>query len=151
MNLVTNITKSAGVVIIRYDKDIPKVLLMRAFDYWEFPKGKLEGTENKLMAAIREVKEESGINQLDFKWGKAFYETRPYGKDRKIVSYFIAETKEKKVTISPNPVDGGVEHEEYRWVTFEEARKLTGERINKVLDWAEHRICNLYTKKSSYA
>lgn len=139
-------TKSAGVVIVRYENSIPKVLLLRIYDYWEFPKGKIENNENKLTAAIREVHEESGIQQLDFKWGKTFYETKPYGKERKIVSYFIAETQEENVIIQPNPVEGNIEHEEYRWVTFEEAKELTGERLRKVLEWAENRIFNLYVE-----
>ena len=140
---------SAGVVIIRYEEDAPKVLLMRAYSYWDFPKGGVEKDENKLMAAIREVKEEAGINSLDFKWGKSFYETEPYGKSNKVVAYFVAETKEVDVIISKNPIDGRIEHEEYRWVTFEEARNLAGERINRVLSWAEDRITNLHKRKNA--
>lgn len=138
--------QSAGVVIIRYEGDSPKVLLMRAYSYWDFPKGGIEENENKLMAAIREVKEEAGIINLDFKWGKSFYETEPYGKNRKVVSYFVAETDEVDIVMGVNPVDGRTEHEEYRWVTFSEAKELAGERINRVLSWAEDRITNLYKK-----
>jgi 8-oxo-dGTP pyrophosphatase MutT (NUDIX family) len=49
-------TQSAGIVIIRYEQKKAKVLLMRAYNYWDFPKGGVEKEENKLMAAIREVK-----------------------------------------------------------------------------------------------
>lgn len=140
--------QSAGVVIIRYENDTPKVLLMRAYNYWDFPKGGVEANENKLMAAIREVKEEAGIKNLEFKWGKSFYETEPYGKNRKVVAYFMAETTEVEVVITGNPIDGRVEHEEYRWVSFEEAKSLAGERINRVLSWAEDRITNIYKRSN---
>jgi bis(5'-nucleosidyl)-tetraphosphatase len=133
-------TQSAGIVIVRYEDNIPKILLMRAYSYWDFPKGGVEINENKLMAAIREVREESGIVNLDFRWGKVFYETEPYGKTRKVVSYFLAETTEKVIVMGINPDIGKPEHEEYRWVNFEEAYRLAGDRIKKVLLWAQERM-----------
>lgn len=136
--------QSAGVVIVRFEDGSPKVLLMRAYSYWDFPKGGVEKDENKLMAAIREVREESGIVELNFKWGKSYYETEPYGKNRKVVSYFLAETPQSQIIMGINPESGKPEHEEYRWLNFEEAKALAGERINKVLDWAQDRITNLY-------
>lgn len=133
-------THSAGIVIIRYENEKPLILLMRAYQYWDFPKGGVEVNENKLTAAIREVKEEAGIEELTFKWGKSFYQTEPYGKNHKIVSYFIAETDEKEIVMGINQELGRPEHEEFRWVTFDEAKELAGERIKKVLKWAEERM-----------
>lgn len=133
-------THSAGIVIIRYEEDKPLILLMRSYQYWDFPKGGVEENENKLNAAMREVKEESGIDNLVFKWGKSFHQTEPYGKNNKVVSYFIAETDEKKVVMGVNEDLGRPEHDEYRWVTFNEARELAGNRIKRVLRWAEERM-----------
>ncbi len=133
-------THSAGIVIIRYEEDKPLILLMRSYQYWDFPKGGVEENENKLNAAMREVKEESGIDNLVFKWGKSFHQTEPYGKNNKVVSYFIAETDEKKVVMGVNEELGRPEHDEYRWVTFDEARELAGNRIKRVLRWAEERM-----------
>lgn len=133
-------THSAGIVIIRYEEDEPLILLMRSYQYWDFPKGGVEENENKLNAAMREVKEESGIDNLVFKWGKSFHQTEPYGKNNKVVSYFIAETDEKKVVMGVNEELGRPEHDEYRWVTFNEARELAGNRIKRVLRWAEERM-----------
>jgi 8-oxo-dGTP pyrophosphatase MutT (NUDIX family) len=133
-------THSAGIVIIRYEEDKPLILLMRSYQYWDFPKGGVEENENKLNAAMREVKEESGIDNLVFKWGKSFHQTEPYGKNNKVVSYFIAETDEKKVVMGVNEELGRPEHDEYRWVTFNEARELAGNRIKRVLRWAEERM-----------
>lgn len=136
--------QSAGVVIIRYEDEIPLVLLMRAYSYWDFPKGGIEDNENKIMAAIREVKEEAGITDLDFKWGKSYYETESYGKNKKVVFYFIAETKEENVIMGISPQLGTPEHEEYKWVTFSEAKSLTVDRIKKVISWVEERVLDLY-------
>jgi 8-oxo-dGTP pyrophosphatase MutT (NUDIX family) len=136
--------QSAGVVVVRFDNNGPKLLLMRAYNYWDFPKGGIEEKENKLEAAIREVKEESGITDLDFSWGKCYYETEPYGKNRKVVFYFIAKTNQENIEMLMNPISGKMEHEEYRWVTFEEAKDMTVERINKVISWAQDRIFNMY-------
>lgn len=133
-------THSAGIVIIRYEEEKPLVLLMRAYQYWDFPKGGVEENENKLIAAIREVKEEAGIENLDFKWGKAFHQTEPYGKSHKIVSYFIAETKQEDIVMGINEELGRAEHDEFRWVTFNQAKELAGERIRRVLRWAEERM-----------
>lgn len=132
--------RSAGVVIIRYEKNKPLILMMRAYSYWDFPKGKIEEGEDAIEAAIREVHEESGITKLNFKWGQINIETEPYGKYKKITKYFLAETNEKKVVIMVNPEIGKAEHDEYRWVSFDEANKLAVERIKRVLAWTNESI-----------
>lgn len=136
--------ESAGIVIVRYENDEPMVLLMRAYNYWDFPKGGIELEETKYEAALREVKEESGITDLEFPWGKTLYETEPYGRERKVVYYFLAETHTNDVVIGENPESGKREHEEYRWVSFDEAREMCVERIRRVLDWADNRITKIY-------
>lgn len=141
--------QSAGVVIIRYENNTPLLLLMRAYTYWDFPKGGIEDNENKIMAAIREVQEEAGITDLDFKWGKSYYETESYGKNKKVVFYFIAETKEQNIVMGISPQLGTPEHEEYKWVTFDEAKSLTVDRIKKVISWVEERVLDLYPISNS--
>ena len=139
--------QSAGIVIIRYQDGNPKVLFMRSYSYWDFPKGGVEDNENKFNAAIREVQEEAGITNLDFKWGRTYHETESYGKSNKTVSYFLAETDQIEVIMGINPDMGKAEHEEYLWLSFEEARILAVDRIKRVLDWAEDRIENIYSDK----
>ena len=140
--------QSAGIVIIRHERDLHKVLFMRSYSYWDFPKGGVEENENKFEAAIREVQEEAGITKLEFKWGRTYHETESYGKTNKTVSYFIAETTQSEIVMGINPVMGKAEHEEYQWLTFDEARYLSVDRITKVLNWAENRIKNIYAVRS---
>ena len=53
---------SAGVVVVRPDGDEWLFLLLRAFRYWDFPKGMMEPGETPMQAALREVKEETGFD-----------------------------------------------------------------------------------------
>ena len=132
--------KSAGIVIVRNINNIYYVLLMRSYNYWDFPKGGIETHETPLDAAIREVGEESGITNLTFNWGEIYYVTEKYGKSKKTVTYFIAQTTQSNVIMSISPALGKPEHDEYRWVTFDEARSLSIDRIIQVLNWAEKEI-----------
>lgn len=136
--------QSAGVIVVRKEGDKVKLLLLRSYDFWDFPKGGIEENESKLDAAIREVKEETRIEDLDFKWGKIYYETEPFGRNKKVVYYFVAETLEENVVMGINPSLGRPEHEEFRWVDVDEAKKTVVERIRKAIDWAQKRIENRY-------
>jgi 8-oxo-dGTP diphosphatase len=58
------------------------------YDDWSLPKGKLEPCESTRVAAVREVREETGARVA---LGRFLRTTRyKVGKDRKIVSYFAA-------------------------------------------------------------
>lgn len=132
--------QSAGVIVVRFENNKPCFLLLRAYDFWDFPKGKIENDETKLQAAVREVNEESGICDLKFNWGRVYYETERFGRNNKVVYYFLASTENKCVQIEKNPVTGCAEHQEYRWVSYDEAMILTKQRIQKAIWWAVNRI-----------
>ena len=127
---------SAGVVILRDTQDGRRFLLLRAYSYWDFPKGALEPGETPLQAAIREVQEETGLHDLEFQWGEAYRETEPYNRG-KVARYYLARTRQEKVTLAANPETGIHEHIEYRWVSFAQALKLITPRVNLILDWAD--------------
>lgn len=131
-----DLKRAFGVVIVRQEAGVWLYLLLRAYDYWDFPKGKPEAGEEPLATAKREVEEESGVTKLDFRWGEVFTETEPY-KAGKVARYYLAETKEKDVVLGINPELGRAEHHEFRWMTYEEARALLVPRLQKVIDWAE--------------
>ncbi len=132
-------TLSAGVVVVRRQGDEYLFLLLRAYKYWDFPKGIVESGEDPLDAARREVEEETTISDLDFKWGFEYMDTGPYNRG-KIARYYIAETRQDDVKLPVNPEIGKPEHDEYRWVTYEEALKLVGERVKPVVKWARQTI-----------
>ena len=130
---------SAGVIPVRRFGPEMRLLILRCFSYWDFPKGETEPGEDPLNAARREVAEEKGLLDLDFRWGTAFVETPPYGRG-KIARYYLAESPRGDVTLGINPQLGFPEHQEFRWVTPEEAHALLNDRVRAVLDWAVRRI-----------
>ncbi len=128
---------SAGVVILHWNHDHYQYLLLRAFNYWDFPKGIVEAGEAPLDAAIREVEEETGLTTLDFQWGLGYRETNPYNHGRKVARYYIAETPSTQVYLPVNPELGKPEHSEYRWVDRAEAWTLLTPRVQSILEWAD--------------
>lgn len=127
---------SAGVVVVKRQSGHFKYLLLRAFNHWDFPKGVVEDGEEIIDGALREVREESTIVDLEFTWGMQFRETGPYGPG-KVARYYLAETHQKTVDLPINPEIGRAEHEEYRWVTYDEALALVSPRVRSVLDWSQ--------------
>lgn len=128
---------SAGIVPVLKDQNL--FLLLRAYRYWDFPKGIVEPGEDPLTAATRELFEESGLKSPKFRWGKEFIETERYSYG-KIARYYLAEVASEKISLIENPVSGRREHDEYRWVTYDEASKLLVPRVRRVLDWAQARL-----------
>ncbi|RPI50653.1 MAG: NUDIX domain-containing protein, partial [Deltaproteobacteria bacterium] len=98
----SNVTKkkilSAGVILVRMNGVQLKYLLLRAFGYWDFPKGIVEPGESPVKAARREVEEETTLNDLNWHWGYDYREAGPYGSG-KVARYYIAETSESRVSL----------------------------------------------------
>jgi len=130
---------SAGVVIVNLEQEEPRYLLLRAYRHWDFPKGLVEAGEEPLQAAIREVEEETTIRQLDFSWGLDYRETPPYGRG-KIARYYLARTSQSAVELPVSPELGHPEHDEYRWLDYQAARRLLNERLRPILDWAREKV-----------
>ena len=130
---------SCGAVILRDTPDGLRVLMLRAFRHWDFPKGLIEAGETPQQTALREVREESGITTLEFPWGNGFVDTGPYNRG-KIARYYLARTKQEAVELLPSPDTGRPEHTEYRWLSFTQARRLASPRVAGVLDWAESQL-----------
>jgi bis(5'-nucleosidyl)-tetraphosphatase len=129
---------SAGIVPIFKDKK-PLYLLLRVYNYWDFPKGIVEKGEDPKQAARRELKEETTLEEVDFTWGENFIETKPYSYG-KIARYYLGQVNSREVDLPINPQLGRAEHQEYRWVTYEEAQKLLVPRVREVLNWAHNQL-----------
>jgi len=130
---------SAGVVVVRRAEDGWRVLLLRVYNYWDCPKGLVEAGEGPLDTARREVREETGITDLEFRWGEEFIETPPYSKG-KVARYYLAETRTADAKLPINAQLGRAEHHEWRWLSWEEAEQRVVDRLWNVLRWAQDRI-----------
>ena len=130
---------SAGVVVARETGDGARLLLLRAYKNWDFPKGQIEPGEEPLAAAVRETREEAGIDDLQFPWGRDYVETAPYA-GGKIARYYVARTGAERITLPVNPALGRPEHHEYRWVDLTEAFALTPPRLRPVIAWAASKV-----------
>jgi 8-oxo-dGTP pyrophosphatase MutT (NUDIX family) len=130
---------SAGVVVARETDDGARLLLLRAYRNWDFPKGQVEPGEDPFAAAIRETREEAGIVDLEFVWGEDYVETAPYARG-KVARYYVARTRAERLTLPINPALGRPEHHEYRWVDLTEAFALTGPRLRSVVAWAAGKV-----------
>ena len=116
-----------------------RLLLLRAYNNWDFPKGLVEPGEDQLAAARREVAEETGLAEVAYPFGDEFKETLPYA-GRKVARYYLAETGESKIELPVSPELGRPEHHEYRWASFDEAEELLPPRLAAVLEWAKRTI-----------
>jgi len=132
-------TLSCGIVLVRHSDGDWMTLMLRAYHHWDFPKGLCEADEQPLEAAIRELGEETGINDLSFDWGERFTETGPYSRG-KTARYYLGKTTIADVVMGPSPDTGLPEHHEWRWVTFDDAYDLASPRVRNVVQWARQII-----------
>jgi 8-oxo-dGTP pyrophosphatase MutT (NUDIX family) len=126
---------SSGVVVVNGAQKGLKYLLLRAYRNWDFPKGLVEAGEEPIDAALREVREETTLDDLSFDWGLEFLETGPYNKG-KISRYYIARSRETRVLLPVNPELGRPEHHEARWVEVAQALIMVSPRLQPVVHWA---------------
>jgi bis(5'-nucleosidyl)-tetraphosphatase len=127
--------RSAGVVVVRRFPEGWRLLVLRAYRNWDFPKGLVEEDEDMREAAQREVLEEASLADLEFHWGDAYKETLPYA-GGKVARYYVAESTAGDVKLPVAEDLGRPEHDEFRWVSFDGAEDLLPPRLAIVLDWA---------------
>lgn len=126
-------------VVVRETPEGWRFLLLRAFNHWDFPKGMVEQGEEPLAAAIREVREETLIEDLEFAWGDVYTETGPYSRG-KVARYYLAKTNTSAVTLPVIEALGRAEHNEFRWVDYETALRLVSPRVEPIVRWAAAQI-----------
>ncbi|MGN0518031.1 MAG: bis(5'-nucleosyl)-tetraphosphatase [Acutalibacteraceae bacterium] len=112
--------KSCGAVICTQIDDQLKVLLVKNHNgkYWSFPKGHIEHGETEQDTAIREIKEETGLDVTLLDGFRETSEYCPYGRVKKRVVFFIAISQSHNVHIQQNEIDC------FTWTTFDEATTM---------------------------
>ena len=133
---------SAGAVIVRWERTHFVYLLLRAHNFWDFPKGQTELGETPFEAACREIEEETTLTQLDFHWGHAYFETAPYFRGKKIARYYLAEINDLLIDLPINPELGHPEHNAWRWANRDQALKMVTPRVQGVIQWADQFLKN---------
>lgn len=92
------IEKAAGGLVMNKDKD---ALLIFRRGFWDLPKGKIEKGEKKMVAAVREVEEETGASDL-FIEGKlaTTYHTYKYKINKRVLKktyWYLMHTKTEEL------------------------------------------------------
>jgi bis(5'-nucleosidyl)-tetraphosphatase len=116
-----NQERSAGVVIFRRTPHGRRFLLLDYSRYFDFAKGHVEKGESDLDAAVRETREETGIDDLSLVPGFSHEITYHFrhskrGLIRKTVVFFLASTTTEDVRLSH-------EHTGHLWLDADAALK----------------------------
>ena len=129
LDVTSEVRAAGGVVRRRVGGQVQTVLVHRPrYDDWSFPKGKLLDGESFEEAAIREVREETGLEcRIDAELPTSHYidqDGRP-----KVVRYWSMDV------IGGNDLHPTAEVDEARWLSLPEAREiLAHDRDREVLD-----------------
>lgn len=127
---------SSGVIPFRNMRGKREYLLLKGrTGDWEFPKGSIENDEELQQTSLRELEEETGLEQVKLLNG--FREDYSYefvsrgDKIHKTVHLFIGHSFESSATLSE-------EHSDHQWRTYEQARNtLTHDATKEILDDAD--------------
>jgi 8-oxo-dGTP pyrophosphatase MutT (NUDIX family) len=125
--------RSAGAIVFYLDGTIePEYLLLHYnANHWDFPKGNIEAGENEKQAALREIREETGITDVEFLEDFRMKISYKYRHSRRIVEkevvLFLAQTHTRQVTLSH-------EHIGFAWKKFDDAmQQLTYRNARNLL------------------
>jgi bis(5'-nucleosidyl)-tetraphosphatase len=128
--------RSAGVLVFRATKTGRKYLLLNYGRHWDFPKGHVEPGEDLLQTALRELEEETGINDVQVFPGfsheiKYFFRDKKKQLIHKTVWFGLAETRSTRVRLSD-------EHIGSEFLDFQPAvKRLTYAAAKSLLRHAE--------------
>lgn len=116
-------TLAGGVVYSKHEGEIYFALVHDVFGHWTLSKGKLEEGETPEQGAIREIKEEIGLDVVikDQLANNEYVASHPEdGKIRKQVVYFLAESKYEPLTLEEGK--GGLD--DVKWFNVKDILNL---------------------------
>jgi len=135
-HLYCHFEKSCGAVVYRKRSGNIEYLLIKnkKGNNWGFPKGHIEFGENEIQTAVREVREEIGINIVPVDGFRVISEYHPHGDVSKRVILFLAEMTEEEIHIQDSEID------RYIWADYALAQntfKFNNDRyvLSKARDW----------------
>jgi len=112
--------KSAGAIVFYRGAQIEYLLLHST--YWGFPKGHVESGEPERAAAMREVREETGLHVALID-GFRQVDEYSFARHGKIIQkesvYFLGQAHDRAARISR-------EHDDLTWLTFDDALARLG-------------------------
>ncbi len=128
--------RSAGAVLFYGNASSREYLILHyPSGHWDFPKGNIEPDETIMQTVRREVKEETGIGDIEVRDGYEkrieYYYRRDGQMVHKVVVFLLAESTSRDVKIS-------FEHEGFTWLHYSDAvMKLTFRNAKSILKDAE--------------
>ena len=121
-------------VIVVYKGEENLFLILRQYTIpakysWTFPKGHHEGQETPKETALRELKEETGIKEIELLDLPLIHEEYEASHDSekyfKMNDYFLGFVEDKTVIIQESEIDL------YKWATYEEASEAFTYSVRK--------------------
>jgi len=135
---------SYGVIPLRHEADTWQIFLIRNIngDHWGFPKGKPQGNESHKDAALRELKEETGLLPVKFLFDDFLVEDyhfyRNHAEVEKKVYYYLVEVTGDIVLQKEEISDG-------RWFSFKEAySKITFDESKFIFTKVQELMRNIH-------
>ena len=129
--------KSCGAVLFKWQKDHTAKYLILHYEagHWDFPKGHMEKNEKEEQTALRELKEETGIEDVEvldgFRESVNYYFKKGEETIYKEVIFFLVQSATEDVQLSS-------EHIGYAWLSFDHAfKKLTFNSSKELLKKAD--------------
>jgi 8-oxo-dGTP pyrophosphatase MutT (NUDIX family) len=122
---------SSGIILFNEINERKFLLLNYPSKHWDFVKGKMEKDETYHETALRETKEETGINDVEFLDGfkeeiEYYFRAENQNIHKKVV-FFLGKTNTADVILSH-------EHLDFIWLDFDNAlEKITYENAKNLL------------------
>lgn len=130
---------AGGIVILKMEEGIKVLLIKDRYGHWTWPKGNIEKGESSKEAAIREIKEEVGIENIKIieKLGQVQYFYRLKGALRlKTVYLYICETKDSNLKTQKLELEDAkwfIPQEAIKRIEYKGAKDLLEKAISKYL------------------
>lgn len=120
--------KSVGLIIYRrhHQEGLQYLVLYHRGNYWNFPKGKVEGAESEMETGLRELQEEAGLSKIrvidGFREQTEFFFKEKRGHQAELIKKdFILYLGEAPQGAEPKI---SAEHNGYGWFDLKTAQKL---------------------------